>query len=81
MKVSKGQRWLVIQLDAKGEVSKVEVVSVNSFSDSDLASEFSRHEKMVQRAIYTGRPGRNSLCPCGSGRKFKKCHGSAGGDA
>jgi uncharacterized protein YchJ len=81
MKVSKGQRWLVIQLDAKGEISKVEVVSVNSFSDSDLASEFSRHEKMVQRAIHTERPGRNSLCPCGSGRKFKKCHGSAGGDA
>jgi preprotein translocase subunit SecA len=28
--------------------------------------------------------GRNDLCPCGSGQKFKKCHGSAlddeGGD-
>jgi uncharacterized protein len=23
------------------------------------------------------RPGRNDPCPCGSGRKFKKCHGSA----
>ena len=22
-------------------------------------------------------PGRNDLCPCGSGRKFKKCHGTA----
>ena len=21
------------------------------------------------------RPGRNESCPCGSGRKFKKCHG------
>ena len=21
--------------------------------------------------------GRNELCPCGSGRKFKKCHGAA----
>ena len=21
--------------------------------------------------------GRNDPCPCGSGRKFKKCHGSA----
>lgn len=21
-------------------------------------------------------PGRNDLCPCGSGRKFKKCHGA-----
>ena len=23
-----------------------------------------------------GNPGRNDLCPCGSGRKFKHCHGS-----
>jgi len=21
------------------------------------------------------RPGRNELCPCGSGKKFKRCHG------
>jgi preprotein translocase subunit SecA len=21
--------------------------------------------------------GRNDLCPCGSGEKFKKCHGAA----
>jgi preprotein translocase subunit SecA len=23
--------------------------------------------------------GRNDLCPCGSGKKFKKCHGAAEG--
>jgi hypothetical protein len=30
------------------------------------------------------KPGRNDPCPCGSGKKYKKCHGateSAGGDA
>jgi uncharacterized protein len=21
-------------------------------------------------------PGRNDLCPCGSGKKYKKCHGA-----
>jgi len=25
-----------------------------------------------------GNPGRNSLCPCGSGKKFKHCHGEIG---
>jgi uncharacterized protein len=25
------------------------------------------------------RPGRNDPCPCGSGKKFKKCHGAAAG--
>ena len=24
----------------------------------------------------TAKVGRNDLCPCGSGKKFKKCHGS-----
>jgi hypothetical protein len=29
------------------------------------------------RTKRTGqRPGRNQLCPCGSGKKFKRCHGS-----
>ena len=23
------------------------------------------------------RPGRNDLCPCGSGKKYKNCHGRA----
>ena len=27
------------------------------------------------------KPGRNDLCHCGSGRKFKKCHGSTGESA
>jgi uncharacterized protein YecA (UPF0149 family) len=25
--------------------------------------------------------GRNDPCPCGSGKKFKHCHGGAGADA
>ncbi|WP_432612900.1 SEC-C metal-binding domain-containing protein, partial [Litoreibacter halocynthiae] len=25
-----------------------------------------------------GNPGRNSPCPCGSGKKFKHCHGELG---
>ncbi|HLL12194.1 MAG TPA: SEC-C metal-binding domain-containing protein, partial [Rubrivivax sp.] len=26
-------------------------------------------------------PGRNDPCPCGSGKKFKRCHGAAGAQA
>ena len=26
------------------------------------------------------KPGRNDPCPCGSGKKFKKCHGAATAD-
>jgi preprotein translocase subunit SecA len=30
-----------------------------------------------QSASAPARVGRNDLCPCGSGKKFKKCHGAA----
>ena len=33
-----------------------------------------RAEQMRARAPV-GKPGRNDPCPCGSGKKFKKCHG------
>ena len=26
-----------------------------------------------------GEVGRNQLCPCGSGKKYKRCHGAPGG--
>lgn len=32
------------------------------------------------RAPVNPKVGRNDLCPCGSGKKFKKCHGSWQGD-
>ena len=28
-----------------------------------------------------GRVSRNAACPCGSGKKFKHCHGQVGGQA
>ncbi|MGC4805040.1 preprotein translocase subunit SecA [Micromonospora sp. DT233] len=31
------------------------------------------------QATASGGPSRNAPCPCGSGRKYKRCHGSANG--
>jgi preprotein translocase subunit SecA len=36
-------------------------------------------EKKVQPVSAPAGPGRNELCPCGSGKKYKKCHGRAAG--
>ncbi|GAC1632032.1 MAG: preprotein translocase subunit SecA [Ktedonobacteraceae bacterium] len=30
----------------------------------------------ASRPTSAGKPGRNDPCPCGSGRKYKKCHGA-----
>jgi len=29
-----------------------------------------------QRQSAYGKVGRNDLCPCGSGKKYKRCHGA-----
>ena len=31
----------------------------------------------ARTAVATKKPGRNEQCPCGSGKKYKKCHGVA----
>ncbi|HEX2771255.1 MAG TPA: preprotein translocase subunit SecA [Micromonosporaceae bacterium] len=33
------------------------------------------------QAASAGQPSRNAPCPCGSGRKYKRCHGAPGGAA
>jgi preprotein translocase subunit SecA len=41
-----------------------------SASAEDAAPGFDEHDPATW-----GNPGRNQLCPCGSGKKFKHCHG------
>ncbi len=54
------------------------------FTDADEAAEYVIKELKEWRESNTGRPsretpsaqaGRNDPCPCGSGKKYKKCHG------
>ena len=33
-------------------------------------------QQRIATAVATGKVGRNDACPCGSGKKFKKCHGA-----
>ena len=35
----------------------------------------------VQQVVRAdAKVGRNDICPCGSGKKFKKCHGATAAD-
>jgi preprotein translocase subunit SecA len=34
-------------------------------------------ERKVRPVVSTNEPGRNDPCPCGSGKKYKKCHGAS----
>ncbi|MDP2656748.1 MAG: preprotein translocase subunit SecA [bacterium] len=42
--------------------------------DGTIATELSS-PRTTSGAIATDKVGRNDMCPCGSGKKYKKCHG------
>lgn len=70
-------RWLVVQMADKTpyEITSIEVISPGRFTDAELAADRLRHENKAQEQIVKGKPGRNDQCPCGSGKKYKRCHG------
>jgi preprotein translocase subunit SecA len=49
-------------------------------TDADPARlQTNRGEPRAQQPVTVGaEPGRNDPCPCGSGKKYKKCHGAVG---
>jgi hypothetical protein len=70
-------RWLVVQLanEAPYRVTKIDTLLPGRFTDDDLAESEEHLEIKVRQAIATTKPGRNDKCPCGSGKKYKRCHG------
>ena len=42
----------------------------------DLRESIAKGVPVMLPPLREVRPGRNEPCPCGSGRKFKKCHGA-----
>ncbi|WP_284535306.1 YecA family protein [Nocardioides sp. T2.26MG-1] len=69
---------LVLQQRAAGDSpTKEQIDKLISLEEAQL-SESGEHASSgpsVSRDI-TSQPGRNDLCPCGSTRKYKRCHGA-----
>ena len=45
-------------------------------STSETAKQDTRERQVTQPIHAEKTVGRNDLCPCGSGKKYKNCHGS-----
>lgn len=54
-----------------GRIIPADQISMLPPEDRPYVQEMGHHPTPAQRAA--GKVGRNELCPCGSGRKFKKC--------
>lgn len=70
-------RWLIIQLKNQNpyEISKLDIITSNTFTEEELKPEKFQYEERLSKRIIVEKPGRNERCPCGSGKKYKKCHG------
>jgi hypothetical protein len=77
MQRARCNRWLVAHsLDAEtDQIDKLELLVPGRYSEGELAPANTRLEERVARIIATNKIGRNDTCPCGSGIKFKRCHG------
>ena len=63
---------------SKYQTSKTDLPSYSSpDSSGDPAAQ---RQKRVQPVRVEKKVGRNDPCPCGSGKKYKMCHGRIGGD-
>jgi len=47
-------------------------ITVDPEKSEDISS-FERLLQPLRPVVSDGRPGRNEACPCGSGKKYKKC--------
>ena len=58
--------------------TREELVQEVCFAVQDLRFHWLNHAAKPAPRHVEAAPGRNEPCPCGSGKKFKKCHGGVG---
>ena len=63
--------------DAAREEASEALVDTAAFAAQDLRLWWIDHMPRTAPRRAEATPGRNDPCPCGSGKKFKKCHGLA----
>ena len=59
----------------KADLSKLKVSKPNYTSNSSAGNELEADAPKAQPVRVEQKIGRNDLCPCGSGKKYKSCHG------
>ena len=67
----------VAQFYPKGEPTRDELLAEACWAAQDLRLYWVDHAPKPATRRVEPTPGRNDPCPCGSGKKYKKCHGLA----
>lgn len=70
---------------ARRLIGELKAFAVSDFSRRELENQTRLIERIAVQQPFIARPrieasvpkvGRNERCPCGSGKKYKKCHGA-----
>lgn len=70
-------RFLAAQWPAGAAPTRDDLVDEALFAVQELRLWWAAHPPSREPLRAAAAPGRNELCPCGSGRKYKKCCGAA----
>lgn len=75
------QKWLCIRVEKGKElvVKDVELLDIADYSDDEIENAKKNVDIDVANRSAKGMIARNQLCPCGSGERFKNCHGAGSG--
>jgi preprotein translocase subunit SecA len=64
-----------VEVTIEGDGSQIQAKGLESKPAQSLPLQYSAADE--NGVVTTGDVSRNSPCPCGSGKKFKRCHGAA----
>ena len=70
--------WLGDRFAKKQKDKKLQDLALKGKTPEEIEAEkkLLKETKKVDPLAAKGEPGRNDPCPCGSGKKFKKCCGA-----
>lgn len=71
LELTYGEGGALIKLD--WSVVSLEGLSANDIDRLKQAGEKLKEKRITNAVQSSGKIGRNQLCPCGSGKKFKRC--------
>ncbi len=77
MKKNGLDRWLSVQIDIEGELSikKIVELRIEDYTEAQLADAEDKLNRDLEQNFAKLNIARNQPCPCGSGERFKNCHG------
>lgn len=71
------ERWLSVNVDTTDGlvVTNIIELKLDDFTDEEIAESQANIDRGMQQKLSGLNIARNQLCPCGSGERYKNCHG------